>query len=123
VISTTIILLWSVSALLATAVAAVALNRSPASTPAVYGATMLVSATAFVSALYALMGGGETSTVTLPLGLPWLGANFRIDALAAFFLVVVALGAPRRAFTVSATAATKLRRTACCPFSRPSSRA
>ncbi len=28
----------------------------------------------------------------LPLGLPWLGAHFRIDALAAFFLVVVNLG-------------------------------
>src|ERR1019366_2979816 len=32
------------------------------------------------------------STVTLPLGLPWLGAHFRIDPLAAFFLVVVNLG-------------------------------
>jgi formate hydrogenlyase subunit 3/multisubunit Na+/H+ antiporter MnhD subunit len=31
--------------------------------------------------------------VVLPLGLPWLGAHFRIDALAAFFLVVVNLGA------------------------------
>src|SRR5207302_1562666 len=32
-----------------------------------------------------------TATV-LPLGLPWLGAHFRVDALAAFFLVVVNLG-------------------------------
>ena len=32
------------------------------------------------------------SSVTLPLGLPWLGAHFRIDALAAFFLVVINLG-------------------------------
>ena len=30
--------------------------------------------------------------MTLPLGLPWLGAHFRLDALAAFFLVVVNLG-------------------------------
>ena len=30
--------------------------------------------------------------VTLPVGLPWLGAHFRLDALAAFFLVVVNLG-------------------------------
>ena len=30
--------------------------------------------------------------VALLLGLPWLGAHFRIDALAAFFLVVVNLG-------------------------------
>jgi formate hydrogenlyase subunit 3/multisubunit Na+/H+ antiporter MnhD subunit len=30
--------------------------------------------------------------LTLPVGLPWLGAHFRLDALAAFFLVVVNLG-------------------------------
>ena len=30
--------------------------------------------------------------MTLPVGLPWLGAHFRLDALAAFFLVVVNLG-------------------------------
>ena len=30
--------------------------------------------------------------MTLPLGLPWLGAHFRLDALSAFFLVVVNLG-------------------------------
>lgn len=90
--SATIILLWSVAALLATAASAVVLNRSPAATPTVYGATMLVSATAFMPALLSLAGGSETSIVTLPLGLPWLGANFRIDALAAFFLAVVNLG-------------------------------
>jgi hydrogenase-4 component B len=33
-----------------------------------------------------------TSLLTLPLGLPWLGAHFRLDALAAFFLLVVNLG-------------------------------
>ena len=32
------------------------------------------------------------SAVTLPLGLPWIGAHFRLDALSAFFLVVVNLG-------------------------------
>ena len=31
--------------------------------------------------------------VTLPLGLPWLGAHFQMDALSAFFLIVVNLGA------------------------------
>src|SRR5206468_1437374 len=30
--------------------------------------------------------------LTLPLGLPWVGAHFRVDPLAAFFLVVVNLG-------------------------------
>jgi formate hydrogenlyase subunit 3/multisubunit Na+/H+ antiporter MnhD subunit len=32
------------------------------------------------------------SSLWLPVGLPWTGANFRIDALAAFFLVVTNLG-------------------------------
>jgi len=35
------------------------------------------------------------SGVTLPLGLPWLGAHFRLDALSAFFLIVV-ISAGRR---------------------------
>ena len=40
-----------------------------------------------------LLGAKAPVTMTLPLGLPWLGAHFRIDALAAFFLAVVNLGA------------------------------
>ena len=36
--------------------------------------------------------GAAPSSVTLPLGLPWTGAHFRLDPLAAFFLVVVGLG-------------------------------
>jgi formate hydrogenlyase subunit 3/multisubunit Na+/H+ antiporter MnhD subunit len=48
---------------------------------------------ALLSALVHLVAdGGEASVVVLPLGLPWLGAHFRMDALAAFFLVVVNLG-------------------------------
>ena len=31
--------------------------------------------------------------VVLPIGLPWIGSHFRIDALSAFFLVVINLGA------------------------------
>ena len=34
----------------------------------------------------------NASDLTLPIGLPWLGAHFRLDALASFFLVVVNLG-------------------------------
>ena len=32
------------------------------------------------------------SSLRLPFGLPWIGAHFRIDALAAFFLAVINLG-------------------------------
>ncbi len=42
--------------------------------------------------LAALIGGGPAATASLPLGLPWLSAHFRIDALSAFFMVVVNLG-------------------------------
>ena len=61
-------------------------------TSAVYGASLIVTLTLGVIALLCLFDQPQTSTVTLPLGLPWLGAHFRIDALAAFFLVVVNLG-------------------------------
>lgn len=37
--------------------------------------------------------GGRTSAIVLPLGVPWIGAHFRVDALSAFFLVIVNLGA------------------------------
>ena len=60
--------------------------------PIVYGASLVVSLLSFGAALNVLLGGAAGSSVSLPLGLPWLGAHFRIDALAAFFLVVVNLG-------------------------------
>ena len=34
----------------------------------------------------------NVTDLTLPIGLPWLGAHFRLDALASLFLVVVNLG-------------------------------
>ena len=37
-------------------------------------------------------GAGPSASVVLPLGLPWLGAHFRVDPLAAFFLAVINLG-------------------------------
>ena len=79
--------------LLATAVLAVVSGRTPAATRLVYGACLIVTAGACAVALAALSGAAATpATTTLPMGLPWLGANFRVDPLAAFFLVVVNLG-------------------------------
>ncbi|PIY73132.1 MAG: hydrogenase 4 subunit B [Rhodobacterales bacterium CG_4_10_14_0_8_um_filter_70_9] len=90
-------LLLCVAALLliaAGAVALAALRRDAArATRTIYAATLAVSALACVAALSALLGAqGAPSRITLPLGLPWIGANFRVDALSAFFLVVVNLG-------------------------------
>src|SRR5215468_667616 len=59
-----------------------------------YGICLIASLALFSIALLALLGISHgRSAATLPLGLPWLGAHFRLDALSAFFLAVVDLGA------------------------------
>jgi formate hydrogenlyase subunit 3/multisubunit Na+/H+ antiporter MnhD subunit len=82
-----------VALLLAIAALAVAIGRSGAATPIVYGASLAASLVCLVAALVHLLGHAAPVTATLPLGLPWIGAHFRIDALSAFFLAVVNLGA------------------------------
>jgi len=42
-----------------------------------------------LAALWRLAAAAEPVAAVLPLGLPWLGAHFRIDALSAFFLLIV----------------------------------
>jgi formate hydrogenlyase subunit 3/multisubunit Na+/H+ antiporter MnhD subunit len=83
--------LYGVAALVALAPIAVAVARSASGNSVVYGASLIVTAALCVVAVASLFGHASAS-VTLPLGLPWLGAHFRIDALSAFFLVVVNLG-------------------------------
>jgi hydrogenase-4 component B len=73
--------------------AALAVGRSLAATPVIYGGCLVVSLVSLVAALAQLLGAAAPVTLTLPLGLPWTGAHFRMDALAAFFLAVVDLGA------------------------------
>ncbi|TGQ38576.1 hydrogenase 4 subunit B [Mesorhizobium sp. M00.F.Ca.ET.216.01.1.1] len=85
--------LWGVAALLGTAIAAVAIGRRGSATQLVYGATLAISAVVLVIVTGELVGDpAGVSAVTLPLGLPWIGAQFRLDALSAFFLLVVNLG-------------------------------
>jgi len=82
-----------VAALLAVALLAVALARARIATFGVYAATLLICAAACGGALSFLLGGhARPDLITLPVGLPWLGAHFRLDALAAFFLAVINLG-------------------------------
>src|SRR6266704_3904214 len=87
-------LLWCVAALLATSVAAIAAAHRRAATIVVYGVALCASTIALAIAAGSLFSpaslGGKAM---LPLGLPWLGVHFRLDALAAFFLIVVNLGA------------------------------
>ncbi len=59
----------------------------------VYSASLAICVAALSGSLYWLVGGkANASDLTLPIGLPWLGAHFRLDVLASFFLVVVNLG-------------------------------
>src|SRR5438874_10567145 len=87
-------ILWCIAVLLAAGVAAVAAARRPgAATLVVYGTSLGVTTLALIFAAASLLGFAlGDRALTLPLGLPWLGAHFRLDALAAFFLVVVNLG-------------------------------
>src|SRR5258706_5284575 len=77
-----------VAALLAFAVLGAIRPRHPAATTLVYAACLAVSVVALLVGATALLDrAAAASVVTLPLGLPWIGAQFRVDALSAFFLV------------------------------------
>jgi len=85
--------LFCVAGLLASSVLAVAAHRRRLASRSVYGVSFVISLIALAGALVHLVTApSAAATATLPLGLPWLGAQFRADALAAFFLIVVNLG-------------------------------
>jgi hydrogenase-4 component B len=73
--------------------AAVAIGRSPAGSTVIYGGSLLLAVVSLVAGTIHLLGHAAPAAVILPLGLPWIGAHFRLDALSAFFIVVVDLGA------------------------------
>jgi len=85
------LVLFCVTSLLAVAVVAVGIARRTQASTIVYGASLAASAIAFGAAL-AFFVNASPETLSLPIGLPWLGAHFRLDALSAFFLAVVNLG-------------------------------
>ena len=87
----TIILLGTAVLLLVSAFSIV-LHRLAAGRIVLYGASLIVSVVGIAAALMHLLGQGAPELVTLPIGLPWLGAHFRLDALASFFLAVVNIG-------------------------------
>jgi len=79
--------------LLAASVGAVAAAGRSTATPFVYSIALIASTAAFGAAGWMLVADASTAYVaTLPIGLPWLGAHFRLDSLAAAFLVVTNLG-------------------------------
>ena len=81
------------AALLVMSVVAVFLRRRPAVAAIVYGGSLVLSALLLAGAFGRLIASGPSDGLVLPIGLPWVGSHFRLDALSAFFLVVINLGA------------------------------
>ena len=81
--------LADVAALLAVAVAAVAVGRRPAGSAFVYAGCLGVSLALACGALARLLEGGAPADIVLPLGLPWIGAHFRVDGLAAVLAIEI----------------------------------
>ncbi|NVO14699.1 MAG: hydrogenase 4 subunit B [Rhodoplanes sp.] len=85
--------LWCIAGFLGTGVLGAVLGRHAVATPLVYGTAMCVALAAVLLALEVLLGAAPATSLVLPIGLPGLGAHFRLDALAAFFMLVVNFGA------------------------------
>src|SRR5436305_4073676 len=86
--------LGCVAFLLGIACLAVATSRWRWAGSFVYGGCLLVSIVGLGCGLSGLVAPpAPPPSMTLPLGLPWVGAHFRLDALSAFFLAVVNFGA------------------------------
>jgi hydrogenase-4 component B len=79
-------------ALLALAVLAASVARKSYAPAFVYGCALAISSAMLIGAVAQLLGQAQGEAILLPLGLPWIGAHFRIDALSALFLVIVNLG-------------------------------
>ncbi|TGV16730.1 hydrogenase 4 subunit B [Mesorhizobium sp. M8A.F.Ca.ET.173.01.1.1] len=92
--SSAAVLLWGVAALLGTAVLAVSESRrSGSGARLIYSLTLGISAAVLLALASRIANDPVTpSTAALPLGLPWIGAHFRLDALSTFFLAVVNFG-------------------------------
>jgi formate hydrogenlyase subunit 3/multisubunit Na+/H+ antiporter MnhD subunit len=86
-----LVLLWCILSLLGVAVVAILLGSYRITSSLTYGMTAVVSAVMCVVAGMSI-GAVQSPAVALPLGLPWIGAEFLVDPLSAFFLVIVNLG-------------------------------
>jgi len=86
--------LATVAGFLALGILGLLLARHARGRLVVYGTSGVFSTILCLVAAYHLINAvGPSHELVLPLGLPWIGAHFRVDALSAAFLVVVNLGA------------------------------
>ena len=87
------IALGGVAVLLGTAVIGALFQRTRTACLLTYGICLFAClAMLAASCQHLAIEAGMPQTLRLPVGLPWSGAHFRLDALTAFFLAVVNLG-------------------------------
>jgi hydrogenase-4 component B len=84
--------LWAIAVLIGTAGLAIAIHRRSFATNLVYVICLVVSLFIAALAIEGLVYNVPPDTFTLPIGLPWIGARFRVDALSLFFQAVINLG-------------------------------
>jgi formate hydrogenlyase subunit 3/multisubunit Na+/H+ antiporter MnhD subunit len=88
-----VLLLYGVLALLVVGLLGLAFRGAPAGRRLVYGSSLALSGAMATIALAQLLDASAAASVAwLPLGLPWQGAHFRLDALSAFFGFVTGAG-------------------------------
>jgi hydrogenase-4 component B len=110
------IALWGVAVLLGTAVAAALLQRSRLATALTYGISLFACLGILGAGChYLAVTAAPPQTLRLPFGLPWTGSHLRLDALSAFFLLVVNLGGLPPASLPSAMVGTRQRRAVSSP--------
>ena len=85
--------LFAIAALVTLCPPAVLSFKSRLSNAVIYALSFALSMALLVAGGTHLLRGDGAESMTLPLGLPWVGAHFRLDALSAAFLVIVNLGA------------------------------
>ncbi len=81
---------YCIAALLALSALGVYATRFELGRSAIYAASALICLVLLVIGVVSL--GADVSRLRLPLGLPWIGVNLRLDALTAAFLVLIGLG-------------------------------
>ncbi|GAB4382626.1 hydrogenase 4 subunit B [Albidovulum sp.] len=81
-----------VAFLLALSLAAAGLPRVPAASALVYGASAAACGLLALLAIGVLAAAAAPAGMMLPIGLPWLGAHLRLDALSSLFLLLLGIG-------------------------------
>ncbi|MCX7065378.1 MAG: hydrogenase 4 subunit B [Proteobacteria bacterium] len=88
------IMLCGIAVLLAIGIVGIFTARTRRGPALMYGVSLIVSVILTATALRFLLDGADAQVQAkvLPIGLPWIGAHFDLDLLAAMFLLVANLG-------------------------------